>query len=60
VHRFLTRRPVSPVGPITASIVAEQQRVADAFHRLQLIPRALRVADAVWRPGTAHIAQSPR
>jgi sulfonate transport system substrate-binding protein len=30
--------------------VADQQRVADAFHRLQLIPRPVRVADIVWRP----------
>jgi sulfonate transport system substrate-binding protein len=50
VHLFISRRPRSPVGPISAQIVADQQRVADAFHKLELIPRAVRVADIVWRP----------
>jgi sulfonate transport system substrate-binding protein len=51
VLRFLERRPRSPVGPLSASLVAEQQRVADAFHELGLIPKAIRVADIVWQPG---------
>jgi len=29
VHLFLSRRPVSPVGPLSPAIVADQQRVAD-------------------------------
>lgn len=49
VSRFIQRRPPSPVGPLTPAIVADQQRVADAFHRLGLIPRTVRVADIVWR-----------
>jgi len=49
-YRFLDRRPPSPVGPITPQIVADQQQVADAFARLQLIPRPIRVADAAWQP----------
>lgn len=53
VSRFIQRRPVSPVGPLTPAIVADQQRVADAFHKLGLIPRAVRVADIVWRPEVA-------
>ena len=50
VSRFIQRRPPSPVGPLTPAIVADQQRVADAFHQLGLLPRAVRVADIVWRP----------
>jgi sulfonate transport system substrate-binding protein len=50
VSLFIQRRPPSPVGPLTAAIVADQQRVADAFHQLGLIPRTVRVADIVWRP----------
>jgi len=50
VSRFIARRPPSPVGPLTAPIVADQQRVADAFHQLGLIPRTVRVADIVWHP----------
>ena len=53
VHRFLERRQASPVGPLTPALVAEQQRVADAFHQLGLIPKAVRVADVVWQPGQA-------
>lgn len=50
VSRFIQRRPPSPVGPLTPAIVADQQRVADAFHQLGLLPRTVRVADIVWRP----------
>ncbi len=50
VHLFLSRRPRSPVGPLNGAIVADQQRVADAFARLGLIPRAVKVAEIVWSP----------
>jgi sulfonate transport system substrate-binding protein len=30
--------------------VADQQRVADSFFRLGLIPKAVRVSDIVWQP----------
>ncbi|MBL0728562.1 aliphatic sulfonate ABC transporter substrate-binding protein [Piscinibacter sp. HJYY11] len=50
VLRVLERRPRSPVGPLTPALVAEQQKVADAFHELGLIPKAIRVADIVWQP----------
>ena len=55
VHLFISRRPRSPTGLLNASIVAEQQRVADAFLRLGLIPKAVKVAEIVWSPkgGTA-------
>ncbi|HYP87007.1 MAG TPA: hypothetical protein VEQ59_02625 [Polyangiaceae bacterium] len=29
-------------------VIASQQRIADAFFRLKLIPRAVAVADAAW------------
>ncbi|MFN3494288.1 MAG: aliphatic sulfonate ABC transporter substrate-binding protein [Hydrogenophaga sp.] len=50
VSLFLQRRPPSPVGPLTPATVIDQQRVADAFFQLGLIPKPLRVADIVWRP----------
>ena len=53
VNLFIQRRPASPVGLITAQAVADQQRVADAFHKLGLIPKPVRVADIVWRPETS-------
>ena len=50
VNLFLQRRPPSPVGPIQNATVRDQQRVADAFHQLGLIPKPVDVAQAVWRP----------
>jgi sulfonate transport system substrate-binding protein len=60
VSLFLQRRPKSPVGPLTAQTVADQQRVADAFHKLGLIPRPVTVADIVWRPDAQRLAQATR
>jgi len=56
VHRVLERRPTAPVGPLTPALVAEQQKVADAFARLLLIPAPIRVADIVWQPAGARLA----
>lgn len=36
------------VTPLDAAAIADQQRVADAFHGLGLLPKPIRVADAVW------------
>lgn len=36
------------VAPLDAAAVADQQKVADAFHGLGLLPKPIRVADAVW------------
>ncbi|MBI2747452.1 MAG: sulfonate ABC transporter substrate-binding protein [Burkholderiales bacterium] len=52
VSLFLQRRPKSPVGPLNAQTVADQQRVADAFHKLGLIPKPVTVAEIVWSPDT--------
>ena len=35
------------IRPIDAAIMVAQQRIADTFHELKLIPRAIRVADAL-------------
>ena len=51
VHLVLARRPNAPTAPLTAAIVADQQRVADAFARLGLIPKPVKVAEIVWQPG---------
>lgn len=50
VSLFLTRRPPSPVGLLTAKTVLEQQQVADAFAGLALFPKPVQVADIVWKP----------
>jgi sulfonate transport system substrate-binding protein len=49
VSLFLKRRPRSPVGLLDAQTAASQQHVADAFARLALIPKPVRVSDIVWR-----------
>ncbi|MFN6993775.1 MAG: aliphatic sulfonate ABC transporter substrate-binding protein [Aquincola tertiaricarbonis] len=56
VHRVIERRNPAPVAPLTPAVVAEQQKVADAFAELGLIPQRIRVADIVWQPGGATLA----
>jgi sulfonate transport system substrate-binding protein len=42
------------IQPISAQVAAEQQKIADAFYELKLIPKALKVADAL--PSTVKVA----
>jgi aliphatic sulfonates family ABC transporter substrate-binding protein len=37
------------ISPITDEVIEEQQRVADRFHGLGLIPQKIAVRDIVWR-----------
>jgi sulfonate transport system substrate-binding protein len=37
------------VQPLTETVIAEQQKIADTFHDLKLIPRAIAVRDASWK-----------
>lgn len=47
--RFIERRTSGPITRLRDSDIADQQRVADAFSRLGLIPKPIRVADAVLK-----------
>ncbi len=38
------------VVPLTDAVIAEQQKIADAFHELKLIPKPIAVRDAAWKP----------
>ena len=38
------------VAALGTETIADQQRVADAFSRINLIPKPLRVSDIVWLP----------
>jgi sulfonate transport system substrate-binding protein len=40
------------VRPLDDEVVAEQQRIADVFHGLGLLPKAITVKDAVWKAST--------
>jgi len=51
VETVFARRARANIGPLTPAIVEDQQRVADAFYALALIPRAVRVSEVVWQPG---------
>ena len=35
------------VKPVPASVIADQQKLADTFFELKLIPKAIKVSDAV-------------
>jgi sulfonate transport system substrate-binding protein len=35
------------VVPVTAAVAAQQQKIADTFFDLKLIPRPIRIADAL-------------
>lgn len=55
---FLERRQQSPVSILSPSAISGQQAIADAFAKEGILPRQIRVADAVWRaaPGTSTAA----
>ncbi|MBT0570182.1 sulfonate ABC transporter substrate-binding protein [Curvibacter sp. CHRR-16] len=48
VERYVQRRPGSPIRLLTPEVIAEQQGVADVFYQAKVIPKPVRVADAVW------------
>jgi len=50
---FLARRQDSPANVLNPSVVAGQQQIADAFAKAGVIPREIKVADAVWHPDPA-------
>ncbi len=39
------------VKPVTAEVLAAQQKIADKFYELKLVPKQVRVADAAWNGG---------
>ncbi|MCF0022345.1 aliphatic sulfonate ABC transporter substrate-binding protein, partial [Stutzerimonas stutzeri] len=62
LSREITRKAVIRQGygarPITPEVVRAQQRIADTFAELRLIPRKLVIQDAVWAAPKS-IAQYP-
>jgi aliphatic sulfonates family ABC transporter substrate-binding protein len=39
--------------PLSRELLLDQQQIADTLHRMQLIPRAINVAEAQWQPRMA-------
>jgi sulfonate transport system substrate-binding protein len=37
------------VQPLGEAVMAEQQRIADTFHRIGLLPKPITVRDVVWK-----------
>ncbi|MGV6477630.1 aliphatic sulfonate ABC transporter substrate-binding protein [Azotobacter vinelandii] len=50
IERTFSHRPVASVLPMSAEIVAAQQRTADLFLENRLLPKRVDVSAAVWRP----------
>jgi sulfonate transport system substrate-binding protein len=48
--RTTMQRNPCTILPMSETIIAEQQQVADRFFKLGLIPQPIRIRDAVWRP----------
>ncbi len=46
----VTRRRSWAFDPIQPEAIAEQQRIADTFYDLELIPKSVQVLDVIWRP----------
>lgn len=40
------------IKPLDDAVIAEQQSIADQFHALGLLPKAIKVNEIVWRAGT--------
>jgi len=45
------RRYEFGVQPLSEAVVAQQQQIADTFHRLRLIPKPVSVKEATWKAG---------
>src|SRR6266478_6525222 len=45
------KRQAYGIKPITEGVIADQQRVADAFFALGLLPKQIKISDAARRPG---------
>ena len=46
------KRQTYGIRPLDAAVAAEQQRIADTFHGLKLVPKAVDIAGAVRKPGS--------
>ncbi|MFI5446123.1 sulfonate ABC transporter substrate-binding protein [Polaromonas sp. UC242_47] len=50
VTELSLRRYEFKVQPVSDSVIAEQQKIADTFFELKLIPKLIAVRDAAWKP----------
>ena len=52
VIKIAVQRQAYGIKPLSADVVAEQQKIADAFFKLGLLPKPVAIADVVRKPGT--------
>jgi sulfonate transport system substrate-binding protein len=50
IERIAAARGSYDTGYINAAVIAQEQAIADQFREHGLIPRAIRIRDAVWTP----------
>ncbi len=46
------KRQAFGIKPLDDAAIAEQQKIADTFFSLGLLPKAIKVQDVVWRAGS--------
>jgi sulfonate transport system substrate-binding protein len=52
VVEIALKRQACGIKPITDSVIADQQQVADTFFALGLLPKQIKISDVARRPGT--------
>lgn len=57
VEAAFARRPREDMAALTNASIADQQRVADTFYRLWLIPKAINVAEIVWQGQSLRVSR---
>ena len=57
VATAFARRQRANLTDLTPAIIDDQQRVADTFYRLGLIPREVRVSDIVWKSAPLQVSR---
>lgn len=56
IHDLAAHRLSYGVKPVTPEVLAAQQKIADKFFELKLVPKLVRVVDAAWSQGVKQIA----
>ena len=51
IVELATERLSYGVKAVSDEVLAQQQRIADTFFELKLVPKQVRVADAAWQAG---------
>ncbi len=52
VLELALKRQSYGIRPINEAVIAEQQRIADTFFELRLLPKKINISDATRKPGS--------